>query len=204
MSDNGCIMEKIKRVFISALLVWLVLSTSAVFILNINNKTGRAVVGMGIGLILLWIFLAGGLMYLLREPITIFVQNVKLHWAIKFIIFSTLLACAEEAITTTMTNLAPLFGVKVGDVGALKSYSFFAKWSRQTIFVIPTIKQIIDEKNLLIEIENMPEGSNLLWISGTDTKDLVDGKEFTLNIVYFIKKNQALSNYKWKQDGIIS
>jgi hypothetical protein len=32
----------------------------------------------------------------------------------KFIVMATVLALTEEAITTTMTNLAPLFGVKVG------------------------------------------------------------------------------------------
>ena len=30
-------------------------------------------------------------------------------------LFATLLALMEEAITTTMTNLAPLFGVKIGE-----------------------------------------------------------------------------------------
>jgi hypothetical protein len=41
--------------------------------------------------------------------------NIRLDWRLKFILFATFLALTEEAITTTMTNLAPLFGVKVGE-----------------------------------------------------------------------------------------
>ena len=70
---------------------------------------------MGTGLIVLWVFLCGSLMYVFREPIKSFVLSIPLNWQIKFVLFSTLLAMLEEAITTTMTNLAPVFGVKVGE-----------------------------------------------------------------------------------------
>lgn len=36
-------------------------------------------------------------------------------WKKKFVVFATVLALIEEAITTTMTNLAPLFGVEIGE-----------------------------------------------------------------------------------------
>ena len=75
----------------------------------------RAVVGMGWGLILFWIVLGGTLMYRLREPIRTIVLGIRLDWRAKFILLATVLALVEEAITTTMTNLAPLFGVKVGE-----------------------------------------------------------------------------------------
>ncbi len=54
-------------------------------------------------------------MYCFREPIRGAVSRFRLDWRLKFIVFATLLALTEEAITTTMTNLAPLFGVKVGE-----------------------------------------------------------------------------------------
>ncbi|MBI3738835.1 MAG: hypothetical protein HY258_07295, partial [Chloroflexi bacterium] len=75
----------------------------------------HAVVSMGTGLILLWDLICGALMYLFREPIKKFVVNIHLNWQIKFVLFATLLAMLEEAITTTMTNLAPMFGVKIGE-----------------------------------------------------------------------------------------
>jgi len=36
------------------------------------------------------------------------------RWQVKFVLLATLLALTEEAITVTMTNLAPMFGVPVG------------------------------------------------------------------------------------------
>ena len=38
-----------------------------------------------------------------------------LDWRIKFVLFATVLALIEEAIAVSMTNLAPFFGVKVGE-----------------------------------------------------------------------------------------
>ena len=35
-------------------------------------------------------------------------------WPVKFVVFCTVLALFEEAITTTLTNMAPFFGVPVG------------------------------------------------------------------------------------------
>jgi hypothetical protein len=49
-----------------------------------------------------------------REPIRRFVQRLKGGWQLKFTIFCILLAMLEEAITTAMTNLAPLFGEPIG------------------------------------------------------------------------------------------
>ena len=75
----------------------------------------RAVLGMGWGLILLWIGLGGGLMYRFREPIRRAVVRIRLDWRVRFVLLATGLALTEEMITTAMTNLAPWFGVKVGE-----------------------------------------------------------------------------------------
>lgn len=55
-------------------------------------------------------------MYRFREPIREAVLKIRLGWQWKFILSATFLALIEEVVTTTMTNLAPLFGVKVGVV----------------------------------------------------------------------------------------
>ena len=98
-----------------ALAFWLVATTTAVTAINWQNPRLRAVLGMGWGLILLWIFLAGTLMHCFREPIRRAVSSIALDWRLKFILFATTLAMVEEAVTTSMTNLAPMFGVKIGE-----------------------------------------------------------------------------------------
>jgi len=74
----------------------------------------KAVIKMALGLILFWIVIGGTLMYIFREPISRPVRNIPLNWKIKFVLFATALALLEEAVTVTMTNLAPFFGSQIG------------------------------------------------------------------------------------------
>jgi len=107
-SATGCL--------IAALAVWLGLSTAAVSVIVLlgAGPNARAVILMGLGLVLIWVLLGGALMRLLRDPIREWVRKVRLDWRLKFVLFCTLLALLEEAVTVTMTNLAPVFGVPIG------------------------------------------------------------------------------------------
>jgi hypothetical protein len=107
--------QNIKLLFIILLGLWLIITTSLVLIVTWGNRIAHAEVSMGTGLILVWVFLCGALMYFFRERIQAVVLSIRLNWQIKFVLFATLLAMLEEAITTTLTNMAPLFGVKVGE-----------------------------------------------------------------------------------------
>jgi hypothetical protein len=69
---------------------------------------------MGSGLVLIWNVLGGLVMYRNRDRVRWLVLSLPGRWTVKFVVFCTLLALAEEAVTTTMTNLAPIFGVPVG------------------------------------------------------------------------------------------
>ena len=109
------VVKSARSMFVRALAVWLLLTTTAVTVVTWKNPKMRAVLGMGWGLILLWIGVGGALMYRFREPIRAMVLKMGLDWRLKFILFATGLALTEEAITTTLTNLAPLFGVKIGE-----------------------------------------------------------------------------------------
>ncbi len=122
-------MKNGRAILVKALAVWLLLTTSAVTALNWKNPKMRAVMCMGWGLILLWIGVGGLLMYHFREPIRAVVLNIRLRWQWKFILFATVLALTEEAITTTMTNLAPLFGVRLGDAYITASTNYLARRS---------------------------------------------------------------------------
>jgi hypothetical protein len=108
--------RSVSSLLISALAVWMGISQAAVFLIAAIGAppNTRAVILMGTGLILLWIVLGGLSMRRFREPVRAFVQAIPWPWPVKFVLFCTLLALTEEAITVTMTNLAPLFGVPLG------------------------------------------------------------------------------------------
>ena len=42
------------------------------------------------------------------------IRRLPLGWPARFILSATGMALLEEAVTTTMTNLAPFFGVPIG------------------------------------------------------------------------------------------
>lgn len=125
-----------QKAFLAAVLSWLLFTTTLVTFAVWKSPTHRAVLGMGWGLIVLWVLLCGGLMVRFRERISRYVRGIPLDWRVKFVLFCTFLALVEEAITTGMTNLAPVFGVRIGqayitasasylDVVALHSVSIF-------------------------------------------------------------------------------
>jgi len=104
------------RTLIIVLGVWLALTTGglAAFALTAAPPNTRAVLLMGTGLVVLWVGVCGLAMRLFREPARRAVQSIRLDWRLKFVLLATFLALVEEAITTTMTNLAPLLGVPLG------------------------------------------------------------------------------------------
>ncbi len=118
-------MTSAKQIFIKLLLGWLLVSTALVTVASLSNPVQRAILGMGWGLIVLWILVCGGLMYRFRDRIRNAVLAVPLPWQAKFAILATGLALIEEAITTTMTNLAPIFGVAVGQAYITASTNYF-------------------------------------------------------------------------------
>jgi hypothetical protein len=114
-----------KKKFIILLGLWLFISSAFVTIFLWSNIITRATIEMAWGLVLLWIVLAGGSMYKFRDRIKVFIQKISLHWQIKFVLFATLLILIEEAITTLMTNLGPVFGVKLGQAYITASANYF-------------------------------------------------------------------------------
>jgi hypothetical protein len=104
------------RTLIVALAGWLALSTAVVLIVTLigGGPNSRAVILMGTGLVVLWVGLCGSLMFLLRNRAQALARSVHVDWRVVFVAMATLLALVEEAITTGMTNLAPLLGVPIG------------------------------------------------------------------------------------------
>jgi hypothetical protein len=121
--------------FIVLLAVWLVATTGLVTVATWTHPRQRAVLGMGWGLILLWVFCGGGLMFRFRGPIRSAWTRLPLDWRLGFVLLATCLALIEEAITTTMTNLAPLFGVRAGEAYITASANYLDVVSCHSVVV---------------------------------------------------------------------
>ncbi|TSC60620.1 MAG: Membrane protein [Parcubacteria group bacterium LiPW_15] len=115
-----------KKNFLIILLgTWLFVSTLAITAVIFKNPALRAASMMEWGVIIFWIIICGGLMYHFREPVRGVILKIRLPSQFKFVIFAVSLALLEEAITTAMTNLAPLFGAKIGEAYITASANFF-------------------------------------------------------------------------------
>lgn len=79
-----------------------------------SDPTARAIVSMLLGLLVLWVVVAGSAMYVFRDRIATAVRRAPFDWRVTFVLFATALALVEEAVTVTMTNLAPAFGSELG------------------------------------------------------------------------------------------
>lgn len=95
--------------------VWASAQVTLVTVLTWGNPRERATVLMADGLFLLWCALGGWLMWRYRDAFAHRVRAWRASWTVKFVLLCTLFALVEEAITTSMTNLAPLFGVRIGE-----------------------------------------------------------------------------------------
>jgi hypothetical protein len=92
---------------------WGVLSTAAVaaFILSKDpDPDHRAIIKMAIGLILVWCMLGGLVMYQFRDAFVVRATRIPLGWRTRFVLLCIVFAMLEEAVTTSLTNMAPLLG----------------------------------------------------------------------------------------------
>lgn len=92
---------------------------------------------MAASLWLTWVLAGGVAARRLRERLRARLQQLPGNWQLHFVLFATLLALAEEAITTTLTNLAPAFGSQVGVayITASSSYLEVVMYNSVIVFV---------------------------------------------------------------------
>ena len=113
------------RLLFIILVAGVVLTTGFLSLVALNSGPPEvATVKMVFGLIMLWIVLGGALTYHFRHRVREFFQRLPFDWRVKFVLFATILALAEEAITVLMTNLAPFFGVKPGEAYLTSSTNY--------------------------------------------------------------------------------
>jgi hypothetical protein len=107
--------------------LWLLLFAGFMYMVAVSDGSpyAWAMVKMTWGLILVWIVIGGSIMYVVRNCVQDYVRTIRFPWQVTFVLFCTLLALVEEAITTTLTNLAPLFGVPLGTAFITASTNYF-------------------------------------------------------------------------------
>ncbi len=99
--------------FLIVIAAWGILSTTAVtvFILSKDPDPDHgAIIKMGVGLILIWCVLGGLVMWGLRDRFVRWATRIPLGWRTRFVLLCIIFAMLEEAVTTSLTNMAPLLG----------------------------------------------------------------------------------------------
>ena len=87
-----------------------------------------AIMLMAAALALVWNVIGGAIMYLARNPVRELVSKSRLSRGANFVLFATLLALLEEVVTTTITNLAPVFGNAQAFITASRNYLEVVVW----------------------------------------------------------------------------
>jgi hypothetical protein len=96
-----------------------------VFLLGSGKTNDRAIILMADGLILLWIIIGGSLTPMLRRSLVPHLAAIPIDWRVRFVLLCTAMALLEEVITTTMTNLAPVFGTTPEEAHITASTNYF-------------------------------------------------------------------------------
>jgi hypothetical protein len=165
--------------FVRIMATWLLASTALITFAVAGNPIMRAVLEMGWGLILLWVVLGGLLMLRYRDPIRQRVEAIGLKWQLKFVLFATLLALVEEAVTTTMTNCAPLFGVKVGQAYITASANYIDVVTMHSVIVL--VPLFVGWATMLSYVKFRPFAVFLLFgVTGTLAESLYGGPQHLL------------------------
>ena len=87
-----------------------------------------AVMLMGAALALLWNVLGGATMFLAGHRLRSLAGKFPCNPGTTFVLFSTTLALLEEAVTTTLTNLVPVFGHPQAFITASRNYLEVVLW----------------------------------------------------------------------------
>jgi len=109
MSRNS----KFAKVLLYIIAGWGILSTTVVVLIVYRYEAdpdNRAILCMGVSLILIWCVAGGSAMRLLRDRLVRVARKLKIDWRVRFVLLCIIMAMLEEAITTSLTNAAPLFG----------------------------------------------------------------------------------------------
>jgi len=175
----------------------------------------RAAFLMRLGLIVVWIVCGGLGMLRLREPIRNVCRRFRLDASVQFVLLATFLALVEEMITTTLTNMAPLFGVPLGAAYITASSNYFDVVCFHSVVVF--IPMFIGWAVLLRRYAFSPAAVFLLFgISGVLAEALYGGGQALLDMglwvfvyglmvylpAYILPANSAAKPPRWWHYGL--
>lgn len=102
--------------FIKGLFVLSFLQVGLVLFANLQGDSkSRAIILMASGLWLIWVLGFGMASWRLRDRARLLFEKVPGRPYLKFFLFAFGLLLLEESVTTTMTNLAPMLGSRIGE-----------------------------------------------------------------------------------------
>ena len=119
------------RLAIEVCIVWMFLVVILLTVGTLTNPmletpVARAMTDMIWGLVLVWVVGGGLLMLRLRDRVKREVAKLRLDRSLVFFLFAAGLSLSEEAVTVGMTNLAPVFGVSIGQAYITASSDYLA------------------------------------------------------------------------------
>lgn len=102
-----------------------------------KNPDKRAILSMGLSLILIWCISGGIIMRLTRDRFVKWSSRLRINWQFRFVILCIIMALIEEAVTTSLTNAAPLFGAVTSAARITSSTNYFKVISGSVVAFIP-------------------------------------------------------------------
>ncbi len=150
-----------------------------------EDPTGRAILGMTWGIIFLWVGIAGGLMHRYRVHLAAVINRFPGPPQVQFVTAATILALLEEAVTTSMSNLGPLFGVERGEVMVTASTNYFEVVFGHSVIVF--VPMFIVWSWLISRYDIRPSQALLLFgITGTLAETVSFGPQMLLGFGFWV------------------
>ncbi len=114
----------------------LLVSLLNLIVLSSGKVRERAIFLMADGMILLWVIVGGSLTPVLRKRLVPRLVAIPLGWRPRFVMLCTIMVLIEEIITTSMTNLAPVFGTTPEEAHITASTNYFTVVCFHSVVVI--------------------------------------------------------------------
>lgn len=122
------------------LAIWGIVAAGAVagvVLVGERDADKRAIVAMGLGLIGVWCVLGGLVMRLVRDRFAEGSRRLMIAWPLRFVLLCMAMALLEEAVTTALTNAAPLLGATTEAARITSSKNYFEVISHSVVVFIP-------------------------------------------------------------------
>lgn len=114
-----------------------VVALVSVIITLAGDVRQQAIIKEMLGALFLWVVVGGALNLRFRDRIRVLIRGIPLGWRLQFVFFCIFLALVEEAITTSMTNLAPVFGAtpEEAHITASTNYLYVVTFHSVIVFI---------------------------------------------------------------------